>query len=193
MFKRVLLSTLLGGLLAYAWLMISWMVLPYHGKTIHKFDDETFVVSAIKASAKQSGVYHYPYMGADIPTQSKEDAQNQNDEVMDKMAEGPTILVAYSTEGAGMTMKMLYGAGSQFLGAFFVSLMMLFLARSHYMARLMFVSLFAVAVGVLASSPLYVWWQFDQQFVLYEFLDYVIGWTLAGVVMAAVMKRQERE
>jgi len=60
MVKKLLLGTVLGGLIVFAWGAISWMVLPWHAATLQAFTNEAAVSKVIQANAPQPGVYFLP-------------------------------------------------------------------------------------------------------------------------------------
>ena len=45
---------ILGGLILFVWSMISWMVIPWHTKTLHSFTSETAITQSIQANAPQA-------------------------------------------------------------------------------------------------------------------------------------------
>ena len=60
MLKSLSLGGLIGGLVLFAWGVVSWMLLPWHLATLEKFKDEDKVAQALTANATKSGVYLLP-------------------------------------------------------------------------------------------------------------------------------------
>src|SRR5207247_8551108 len=60
MLKSLSLGGLIGGLVLFAWGVVSWMLLPWHLATLEKFKDEAKVAQALTANATKSGVYLLP-------------------------------------------------------------------------------------------------------------------------------------
>src|SRR5438094_7933582 len=60
MLKSLSLGGLIGGLVLFAWGVVSWMLLPWHLATLEKFKDEANVAQALTANAPKSGVYLLP-------------------------------------------------------------------------------------------------------------------------------------
>jgi hypothetical protein len=50
----------------------------------------------------------------------------------------------------------------------------------------MFIVTAALAVGVIAVLPNWVWWHFSTRWTLVTMTDIVVGWLLAGLVIAKV-------
>src|SRR4051812_47118717 len=46
-----------GGLITFAWSSLSWMVLPFHGRTVAALSDPAAIVHALEAQAGSSGIY----------------------------------------------------------------------------------------------------------------------------------------
>lgn len=208
MLKKVLLSSLLGGAVAFAWLSISWMALPYHQMSVSALQNESAVTEVIKMSAGKPGIYYSRAMDgrpqpdnaeqakdadqAATPASAPASASPTEGAVANEaatQAERPAIFISYSASKPSMVTQMLTSYGTHVLGALLLSLMMLFVARASLVARVSFGMLFAAALAVLATAPLYVWWQFDLTFLTLDLIDYFIGWTLAGMVIAMMIKR----
>src|SRR5438094_493640 len=56
--KQLLLSSIVGGLIAFAWLSVSWMMLPWHKAA--RFTDDTEVAAVLKRNAPSHAVYLVP-------------------------------------------------------------------------------------------------------------------------------------
>lgn len=152
------------------------MVLPFHSQTLLSFKNETLVESALMASLDkgQGGIYLLP------KPHSKESEQSNA---------RPFAFVAMSPNGWGsMGTQMAVSFLLQVLGAALVTGLLLKTAGMSYWGRVLFVVIFALAVGVIAELPQWNWWRFSLAFVGAEIFDLVIGWFLAGLVIAKVTK-----
>lgn len=175
---RIILAGILGGVVLFIWSAISWMALPWHAKTMHTFNDEKSVVAIIQANATQSGVYMLPGMNQSGGLKNPD------------LAKGPMIYAAVKLQGMNpdMTMPLVISFLTQVVAAFFVA-WMLFCARNlSYLGRAGFVLLFGVAAAIASQVPLWNWFAFDEQYILVMIADIVIGWFLAGLVMASIVK-----
>lgn len=63
MIKTTLMGGVVGGVVAFVWLSISWMVLPWHHQTIHAFPEgkAARLAALLRSSAAKDGVYMIPY------------------------------------------------------------------------------------------------------------------------------------
>ena len=92
-----------GGLIVFVWSAVSWMVLPFHNKSINFFTDSALVVHALENAAPSSGIYLIP-----------NDAKGQS------APTDPFVFVSYHKEGWGsMGRSMALGLLIDMIGAFF--------------------------------------------------------------------------
>ncbi len=183
--KKLVLATILGGLVAFLWGAISWMVLPWHHKILQTFTNEDAVVAAIRSNAPQPGVYllpNAPHGQGDQPGSEKA--------AMDRMRHGPVIFAAIQLGGRDPSSPTLYLGGLliDLLGAFFASWLVLSLPGSNYGARVKTVMLAALFAGVLGYLPNWHWWGFSTGYTLLTIVDLFIAWLLAGFVIARIAK-----
>lgn len=170
--KLILQGGLLGGLILFVWSAISWMALPFHASSMHSFQNETLVQSAVMASLDQNhgGVYM-------LPKDHKKSAGN------------PSMLAVIRPQGCGpVGVSMLIGFLMQCLGAALATGLLLKTGGMNYWGRVGFILMFAMAVGVVAVLPGWNWWGFSAAFIAVEFMDLFIGWFLAGLVIAKITK-----
>lgn len=184
--KIVIQGGLIGGLILFLWSALSWVVLPFHEKTLQSFQNEMLVESALMASLDhdQGGVYILPSMKGAHSGSGTEEAKKQ---AREKAAKGPFVFAVISPKGWGsMPLHSLIGFLTQALGAALVTGLLLKTGGMKYWGRVGFVVMFAFAVGVIGHLPHWNWWGFPMGFTLAEFLDLLIGWFLAGLAIAKV-------
>lgn len=171
MFKKLIWGGLLGGIILFAWGAISWMVLPWHMKTLHGFTDEASVVQVIKTNATQSGIYF-------LPLKESEHAQST----------GPLVFASINQEGMpSMTPSLIRGFLSSVIAALLVTWMLLqTTGRLNYFGRVIFVIVFACAGSILTHFTYWNWFYFASDFTLVEIADALIAWLLAGLVLAKI-------
>ena len=170
-----LLAAILGGIVLFAWSSISWMALPWHMATLHSFRDDKAVMDAIKANAPQSGIYVMPI--GDTP-------ENQQ-----RMMDGPQVfssvrLGPLGSMGPLMARQWLI----QVVAALIAALLLQMAGPMTYGRRVLFLVGIAAVVAVAGHLPQWNWWSFSTAFTLAEIADLLIGWTLAGLVMARIVR-----
>ena len=185
MAKRLVLGALLGGLVLFVWGAISWMVLPWHEAALNRFTDEDAVASTITASAPRPGIYVYPGMPpADGSPEERAAAEQAS---MAKMERGPIIFVSYDPAGmTSMAMPMICNLLTQILGALLVTWLLNKTSGLSYWGAVLFVVVAALAAGVVAVLPEWIWWHFSTTYVMGQIADLVIGGFLSGLVIAKV-------
>lgn len=169
MAKSLLKGALLGGLVVFLWSAISWMLLPWHGKTMNGFKDEAKVAEVILANTDKSGVYFMP---------AKDESQ---------MAKGPIVFGAVRREGmTGMTVPMIISFGIDILGAGLITWLLLQTSGRSLMGKVGFVVIFALAAGIVCLLPEWNWWGYSLGYTAVAVIDLIVGWFLAGLVIARV-------
>ena len=179
MAKRLLLGTVLGGLVVYVWGAISWMVLPWHTATFQAFSNEEVVVTLLQLTATKPGVYLLPKAGGSASEQKA---------AHERMKQGPVMLAAIRPQGANPSDPMFYvkGLALELCGAFLMTWLIMTLPGMSFSARVRTVTLVALIAGVLTRVPDWHWWGFSAGYTIVQMLDLLIGYFLAGLVIAKV-------
>lgn len=168
MFKTCTIGGLAGGIILFIWSAVSWMVLPWHMMNFNSFKDETAVAQTITANAPQSGIYLMPI---------QPNAQTQ----------GPAIFASVHLEGmANMTHALIIQFIIQLVSAFLVTWLLTKTSGLGYMGRLGFIIIFALTVGIIANFPYWNWFNFSTNYTLVQIADTLVGWFLAGLVLAKI-------
>jgi hypothetical protein len=163
------------------------MALPWFHNSLNTFDNETAVVEVIKANAnKGDGVYHLP--------QAEMSDKNATDAAMKQMETGVSMFVVVTLNGRnGMTHSLANQFIFNFLGALFVTFLLSKLSHSGTGCRVgvtVFFALFAVVTVIL---PNWSWWAFSNSFTGFLIFDHLVGWTLAGFVLAKLLPKNDED
>jgi len=178
--QKLLPGAVLGGLALFAWSAVSWTLLPWHAPTFEKFQNETLVLEAIKASAGKAGIYLAP---------SPRAPENQGQRAHDLMGKGPFVFAVVKLEGVGpMSRLMLRAVGIQTAAALLVTSLLVLAKIKSYWSRVGFSVLFALAAGIVGYLPNWNWWGFSLLFTLIGIADLLISWFLAGLAIAWTTK-----
>jgi len=147
--KKLLLSTLIGGVIVFAYGFISWDLVQWH--PIASFTNEEAVVTAIRANAPKSGVYLMP----NEPQNPGADKAAAEKAMMDRMKTGPVVFAAIQAQGVGDNYAMFFVVGAliDFAGAFLISWLVMMIPDTTYGKRLqIIVQVAIVGGGMLALS-----------------------------------------
>jgi hypothetical protein len=164
--KNIVVTGVAGAIVLFIWSSISWMVLPWHQKTLHQFKDGAMLAAVLKANVDQSGVYL-------LPTDNETDSQP------------PAVFAAVSLEGrrsmgAALVIYFFTECVASLLAVWLLSKTTI----SSYSGRVTFILVFAIAASIIANLPNWNWWSFDSHYTVAAMADIIIGWLLAGLVMA---------
>lgn len=177
--KSLFLGTIIGALIVFSWLLISWFAFPWHCSSMQSFTGEQQVVSTILEHTAGDGLYLSPNF-----------CESQRDEEAFK-SNGPAIFTVVKHQGFDLfsLAPYLISLATQLVGAFLLALFLILVASLTYWRKVMSVSLIALFVGVVGSIPYWNFWHFPIALIGIEIVDFFISWTLAGFVMAAIVKR----
>lgn len=166
--KPYIKSGILAGLVLFFWGAFSWMVLPWHGETLHQFTNSKAVVNVLTANAKKSGIY---VTGMDV---------NQ------KGAQQAFAFTSVHLEGmpSSMAPAMIISLLIQIVAAIIVAYMLGKTSGLSYIKRVKFVFLFGLAAALITYLPYWNWFRFDLIYTAVMMADLLIGWLLAGLVLA---------
>jgi hypothetical protein len=177
--KKLLLSSVAGGLITFVWLAISWMMIPWH--QMDQFKNDAAVAEVLRQNAPEHGVYAVPNACVD---------KSQMEAQMAKASAGPFafMIVRPGASEISMGRNMVLLFLQQAVGAFLIASLLMCARPLPYEARVFFVVQVALAGGILCHLPHAIWWEMPMTWILVELADLAIGWTLAGLVMAKIVK-----
>jgi hypothetical protein len=171
MAKKVLLGALVGGVVVFVWGMISWMVLPFHGKAMRPLAADTPLAQALQ-QIEEPGFYVYPDW-------------NESAGDVEDIAQRPFMAASIHPRGMGVSMgvHMLRGFVIQVVAAGLLSLILLQVGGSGGLRLVLLIAVFASVVGFL---PTWNWWGTPLAVALLDCADVWIGWLLAGLAIRKV-------
>ena len=183
--KRILIAGIVGGIIVFLWGAFSHMVLQVGDAGLKVLPNEDAAVAALRASAREDGVYFLP--GADM---SKEMSPEEEAAWNQKFSAGPVGLLILHYPAAGESpmgaSKLLTEVATSVLAA----LILAWLA-SKVGGSVLRRTTYAVAIALFGwlsiSVPHWNWYHFSSGFTLAEGLDQVAGWFLAGLAIAKLV------
>ena len=185
--KSLLLGTILGGFVAFAWSSLSWEVIGWHEKTMASFQNADDVSAVISSHAPQDGTYMLP--GAPPPGGSAEERKAAEAALVEKMQNGPIVVAAVRRGGFGSFGRALViQALSLMAAAFLLTWMLLQTSGLSYARKVLFLAVAGLAASVIVDLPNWNWWGFSGPYTLVNLADSTITWLLAGLVIAKVAK-----
>ena len=185
---RLIMGALLGGFVLFMWGAVSHMMLPIGtmGMKLGSGDDSAVASAMQQRFTQGEGVYITP--GFDKAQQGDEAAMTAWAE---KAKAGPYALVMYHPDGVASDPTMMRQLPIEFATNFFCALLASILIAAiggSYLRRVGMITLLGVFAGVAVLVPLWNWYYFPFDFVLGGLLCHALGWLLAGLVIAKVVK-----
>ena len=184
--KRILIAGILGGLVAFVWSAIAHMN-PFTGMlglSVMDEKGETNVLAALKSNVQQPGLYFFP--GSEmLSSRTKE----QEAAWMAKCQAGPVGLLLYDPKGREpMDPKQLV---IEFVSTVLCALIAAYLLAASVgslACRATRVALMGLFAWLALSVSQWNWYHYPFSFIALDAIDQVIGWLLAGFLMAKLIK-----
>jgi hypothetical protein len=189
---RFVLAVIVGTLVIYAWGFAAWMALPIHTGTIHALPDEQAVIQTLEVQQLPDGLYTYPPMPEHPADASKDEKAAAAQEFEQKHEKGPLVTVIYHAAGGPpMPPKMLArGLVIDLVAVTLVSLILVLSGPIGFVRRLLIVVLAGVFAAAVSHVALWNWMYFPLDFTIGMVIDVVLGWTITGVVLAAILRKR---
>lgn len=184
---RVILAGVLGGIVMFGWGAVSHMVLNIDADVFKPIANEAALAAAMKEHIPADGMYFVPGMDMTrTPTDEEMAAFSA------KYKEGPTAFIVYHQTGGDLMGPM--QLGTQFAACLATGLLgaLILAFASVGFGRGVIISLMiGLAAWVSISIPYWNWYKFSWAFIRGEVIDQVVGWFLAGLVMAFILRRRD--
>ncbi len=191
MCKRIILAALVGGVVMFIWGALAWMVLPLHTPTIKEVPNEDAMRAVIRENIKEPGFYELPGWGHHAGmTKEQQDAAMKVKE--QKYKEGPRAVMVLLPDGADLFMSKTFVTG--IVLNILVCLVAAWLLSKalgglrSYGARVQFVTILGLFAGLAVHLMYWNWFEFPTNYTIACLADTVIGWTLVGLAIAAIVK-----
>jgi hypothetical protein len=188
MTRSLILGTILGGLVAFAWSTVSWEMLGWHEKAMINFQNDDEVSAVIASHAAKDGTYILP---GSRPTEgmSAEQKKETDAAFVERMRKGPIMFAAVRREGFGSSSRaMIIQVLSLIAAAFLLTWLLLQTTGLSYARAVLFLAVAGLAASVIVDLPNWNWWGFSGAFTAVNLVDSTITWLLAGLAIAKVAR-----
>jgi hypothetical protein len=183
--KQLIFGAIVGGIILFIWGWLSWSLVPIHSSTIKTIENEEAVISTMHVNMTEEGVYAFPGM----PAPGDPTAEN---EWIQKYRQGPIGMVIYNPEGtepmlgSQMIIGLIICLLSSYLAAWFLSRSTA--ASSSYFARVAYFGMLGIFISIVSHLVNWNWMGYPLDYTVSWIMDAVIGWILAGLGIAAIVK-----
>ncbi|MGH9730022.1 MAG: hypothetical protein ACRD33_08735 [Candidatus Acidiferrales bacterium] len=192
MTKRVLLGTLVGGIVVFIVGALLHTVLGLAEVGVKSIPQEDAVLSAMRSAIPTPGFYVFPAPNM-TPGRSKEQMQSDNAAYAAKYQQGPSGILVYTPGGSALNYGKLLGGEFviDLVSAFFLACILAMGAggASSYWKRVFAVTLAGLFAGVFLGFEYWNWYNFPTNYTLAYVTVVVIDWYFAGLAMAAIVKQ----
>ena len=182
---RVLIATVVAGVILFVWGFLAWGVTGMHETTGGKASDEVALAAALKAHLPVSGAYALPYPPDDKEAWPEYEERHQA---------GPIAFISIRREGGPVMQPMMFVNGfAVYLANGLVMSLLLFMVRgslTSYVARVVFVTALGLVTGLKSDLVMWNWFYFPIDWTMMNVLDHVIGYGACGVAIGAIIKKR---
>ncbi len=188
--KKVIVAGLAGAVTLFFWSFISHMGLGWHNSYLLRFDNEDAVEAVLLNECREPGIYALPN-----PVMEGLSSEEANAAMQAAMKQHETGVSFFGAVGIKSGNPMWKNLAFQFLGSLCCSLIIALLlccqGKKTLFQRILFVELVAIFSFVGFLVPSWTWYGFSGTYIVVNFFDTLLGWGLAGAVIALVFKRSE--
>ena len=181
---RIILAGVAGGLILFIWGAISHMVLPLGEVGIKAMPNEAQVTAAMKANINEPGLYFYPWLeDGHAATEAEQAAWTE------RYRSGPNgILVYHPTGGDPMPPSMLLTEVGSNILACLLAAFIISLTGLSFIGRMATAAVFGLVAWLSIDVSYWNWYGFPTDYIMAQAADQVIGWLLAGIGIAALIR-----
>ena len=177
MTKKILMATCLGGAVAFLWSFISWELLPWH--RMHSFYNNDEIAESLVQNSPTHGVYMLPKRG-----EKGLDAE--------ALTRGPLVYAVIRPgpleQPWSLTKHLIRSYLIQCLCALILALTVYRIRAFRFLSRAAVGMVMGLFAAVSSTLPFWNWFELPGSRVIVALLDPFICWTLAGLVIAAMIK-----
>jgi hypothetical protein len=185
---KKILAAVLGGVAFFLWNFVAHDVLPLGEVGVKAVPNEEVVMMAMKTNLLDHGLYLFP--GLDYPPNGTSAQKSQAMEArMKKVASGPSGIVVYHPSwdfsfGKALATEL----GTNIVQVFLAVLLLGQTSLTGFGARWRFLTLVGMVAAISTNVSYWNWYGFPGNYTLAYILTIAMGFTIAGLVAAAIVK-----
>jgi hypothetical protein len=189
--KRILLGSLVGSVVVFV-VSAAWHMTPTLGEIgVKALPAEDTVRAGLRTSLPDPGLYFFP--APDMSAgRTKEKEKADAAAYLEKYRSGPSGILVYHPGGEElnfgklMAYQFLFGLAGSFVIAWILALTA---GSTTYGSRACLVLLIALFGGIVYSLPEWNWYGFPASYTIASIAGMLVSWGIAGLAMAAIVKR----
>ena len=170
------MSSFAGGLVFFFWSSFAWMALNLHGSYYQSLpsDQESTIRAYLRNTISQPGLYTSPGMDQSDPNKATQ-----------MMKTGPLIFMNIHPRGINPSMgkSLFLGLVINIIVSFFLTFMLSHTRDASYWKKVRLVVMVMLAGMIIPVFANWNWWHFPSAYLFTMILDFVVGWSLAGMAI----------
>ena len=192
--KRILLGSLVGSVVVFVVSSI-WHLTPGLGEIgVKALPAEETVLAGLSTSIHEPGFYYFPAPNM-APGRTKEQRKADQAAYLEKYRRGPSGGLVYRPGGEGgeelnfgklMAYQFLFGLAGSFIIAWVLALTA---GSTTFGSRAWLALLIALFGGIVYALPEWNWYGFPASYTIASIASMLVSWGIAGLAMAAIVKR----
>ena len=188
MITTLLLGAAVGGVAAFFWGAISWMLLPWHHSTFLRFANEDAVAEAMLDNCPKAGIYGFPAPPQIDKNMTAEQKKAIEDKSASDLKNGPLIMAIVQRTGyESIGGKMVSALIIYVLASLAMSWLLMHTTGLSLVERATFVSVVGLAGAIICRLTDWNWHGYSTRYTVVSVADAVIGWFLTGLAIGAVV------
>jgi hypothetical protein len=188
---KILLASILGGIVMFIWTSIAHMALPLGEAGIREVANESAVLSAMQSNiGDQTGLYIFP--GPGVEKNATRQEKNEAIKYMaEKMATNPSGILMYHAPGRPFTIGKWLGIefGTELLEAILVAFLLVQTRIVSFSGRVGFVLVAGILAAITTNVSYWNWYGFPCVYTVSYMFIQIVGFLLVGVVAALVLPK----
>ena len=190
--KRILLAAILGGLTLFVWMFVAHELLGLGEMGVGEIPNEAVVLSAMRGAIPESGFYIFPGFGlGPKPTSAQRNAAMP--EYMKKYEQSPHGILVYHPPSGPFHFGTLLGRefALNVLQALLAALLLSCGASGRsYGTRVGVVTIAGALAAISTNLEYWNWYEFPGNYIAGYMTTQIVGFVLAGFVIAAFVKNE---
>jgi hypothetical protein len=181
--KKLIIGALIGGILIFLWLTLSWTVLNLHGKEYQKASNQDEVMPFLSSHFTHDGQYRLPMIDQNASSE-------EHQKFMDSMKGKPWAVVSYhASYDADMVKNILIGLVAAILAAAFVCWILMKNTNSSFGTTFISCVLIGLAGYLFIPFSNRIW--FETPGLKTNVIDTLVSWGLCGIWLGWWLNRKK--
>lgn len=190
---RTIIAGVIGGIAMFMWMGFAHTVLPVGHTGVGEIPNEAAVTAALSESlGTADGLYYYPGFGTTGHPSVKEKQEGMA-AYKEKLKTTPHGMLVYHPAGGGTENEMQYYIGEaslEIVEALVCAFLLSMTAIGAFVSRVFFVTAIGFVAAITTNGSYWNWYGFPVDYTLAQVFMQVVGFFVAGVVIALIVKKR---